>query len=162
MSHVIFLRRRYIQQFFVGKSVSLLFCNYQNKTLELERAKGLFVESHVHEILALFSILMLTTNSDVMINLFGSPLLYQLIEIHARKSIESNLDRESIFGKTIKVAIKNSCKDVTKWFLEQLANEEILIVNAGYTVLGCLKTLPTSSIRKDQRNNSSQIISTES
>ncbi|CAG8642407.1 8565_t:CDS:2 [Funneliformis mosseae] len=47
------------------------------------------------------------------------------------------------------MAMKNSHKDATNWLLGQLANEEILREDAGYTILDCLRTLPMSTIRNN-------------
>ncbi len=136
--------------FFIGETnVSLLFRNYQNQSLELARTKGLFVESNVHEILSLSSILMLTPNShsNTMINLFGSPLLDQ--EFMPVQQIELDPKCGSVFREAIKTAMKNSCEDAINLLHGQLANEKILRENAGCTILDCLRTLPMSTIRSD-------------
>ncbi|PKB95616.1 hypothetical protein RhiirA5_436384, partial [Rhizophagus irregularis] len=133
-------------------NVSLLFRNYQNKSLELARTKGLFVETNVHEILSLSSILLLTTNShsNVMIDLFGSPSLDQIHqEFMPEQQIELDPKCESTFRKAIKMAMKQSCEDATNWFYGQLANENNLRENAGCTISDCLRTLPMSTIKND-------------
>ncbi|POG58078.1 hypothetical protein GLOIN_2v946534 [Rhizophagus irregularis DAOM 181602=DAOM 197198] len=133
-------------------NVSLLFRNYQNKSLELARTKGLFVETNVHEILSLSSILLLTTNShsNVMIDLFGSPSLEQIHqEFMPEQQIELDPKCESTFRKAIKMAMKQSCEDATNWFYGQLANENNLRENAGCTISDCLRTLPMSTIKND-------------
>ncbi|CAG8642425.1 8566_t:CDS:2 [Funneliformis mosseae] len=83
LSELSFEHRDSINDFFLQEAnLSWLFCNYQNKSLEIVRTNGLFVESNVHEILSLFSILMLTqdSHSNIMINLFGTPLLDKIHE----------------------------------------------------------------------------------
>ncbi|RHZ67208.1 hypothetical protein Glove_302g51 [Diversispora epigaea] len=145
--------RDQINEFFLGETnVSLLFNNYQNQSLELAKTNGLFVESNVHEILSLSSILLLTPNShsNIMINIFSSPLLDQIHqEFMPMQQIVLDPKCESTFRKVIKMAMKNSCEDATNWLCGQLANEKILRENAGYTILDCLRTLPMSTIRSD-------------
>ncbi|CAG8654668.1 17515_t:CDS:2 [Funneliformis caledonium] len=142
-----------INDFFLQEAnLSRLFCNYQNKSLEIARTNGLFIESNVHEILSLSSILMLTrdSHSNIMINLFGTPLLDKIHEeFMPKQQIELDLNCESTFRKAIKMAMKNSRKDATNWILRQLANEEILREDAGYTILDCLRTLSMSTIRNE-------------
>src|SRR4051812_25865656 len=64
--------------FFVEEhDVSRLYREYKNKSIKLSNTCGLYVETNIHEILALTSIFMITPNSysDIMINIFGLDLL---------------------------------------------------------------------------------------
>ncbi|PKC55724.1 hypothetical protein RhiirA1_502647 [Rhizophagus irregularis] len=138
--------------FLEENNISLLFRNYQNQSLEIARNKGLFVETNVHEILSLSSILLLTTNShsNGMISLFGSPLLDKIHqEFMPKQQIELDPKCESIIRKAIKMAMKESCEDATNWFYGQLINENNLRENAGCIISDCLRTLPMSNIRSD-------------
>ncbi|CAG8739073.1 30545_t:CDS:2 [Racocetra persica] len=138
---------------FLGEiNVSQLFSNYQSRSLELAKTKGLFVESNVHEILSLSSIFLLTQNShsDIMINMFGSPLLDQIYQ-EFMPTQQATLDPqcELIFREAIKMAMKNSCEHAVNWLYGKLARENVLRENAGSTILDCLRTLPTLNIRSD-------------
>lgn len=138
--------------FLEENNISLLFRNYQNQSLEIARNKGLFVETNVHEILSLSSILLLTTNShsNGMISLFGSPLLDKIHqEFMPKQQIELDPKCESIIRKAIKMAMKESCEDATNWFNGQLINENNLRENVGCIISDCLRTLPMSNIRSD-------------
>ncbi|GBC03075.1 hypothetical protein RclHR1_04980020 [Rhizophagus clarus] len=102
--------------FLEENNISLLFCNYQNQSLEIARNKGLFVETNIHKILSLSSILLLTMNShsNNMISLFGSPLLNKIHqEFMPKQQIELDPKCESIIRKAIKMTMKESCEDAT-------------------------------------------------
>ncbi|CAG8834761.1 5116_t:CDS:2, partial [Gigaspora margarita] len=105
----------------------------EDREKELAKTNGLFVESNVHEILSLSSILLLTPNShsNIMINIFGSPLLDQIHqEFMPAQQIVLDPKCESTFRKVIKMAMKNSCEDAINWLYGQLANENIFRENA--------------------------------
>ncbi|CAI2181225.1 2640_t:CDS:2 [Funneliformis geosporum] len=122
-----------------------------NESIWIARNGGLLVESHIHEILSLFSILMLAPDSylTVMIDLFGLPLLDQIHkELMPTQQIILDPTYESTFRKAIKMANK-LCDDATNWLYTQLANEKTLKDNAGFAILDCLKTLHTSKIRSE-------------
>jgi len=111
-----------VDDFYMGDiNVSSLFRNYQNQSLKLARDKGLFVESNVHEILSLSSILMLSPNSHstLMIDFFGSPLLDQIHQelIPTQQKLEPEF--ESKFSAEIKKANKNSRDDAIDWLSTQ-------------------------------------------
>ncbi|CAG8745624.1 15900_t:CDS:1, partial [Funneliformis caledonium] len=133
-------------------NISLLFCNYQNKSLEIARTKELFVESYIHKILSLSSILMLIVNlySDIMINLFVSLLFDQIHQkLIPEQPVKLNINCELTFREAIKMAMKTSYKDAIVWLLEKLVNKKSLRKNMGYTILDCLRILSSSIIKSD-------------
>jgi hypothetical protein len=136
-----------------GTNVSRLFRQYQNQSLDLAKTKGLFVESNVHEILALSSILMLVPDSysNTMIGLFGLPLLEEIYQQLKPARQQTTLDSkcEMTFKKAIKTAINDSRDNATNWLCAQITNEQSLRENLGFVVLDCLRTLPISKIRSE-------------
>lgn len=71
-----------VNEFKIGDTnVSQLFQRYQNESARMAKTQGLLIESNVHEILSLSSILLFSSgsHSNTMINIFGSPLLDEII-----------------------------------------------------------------------------------
>ncbi|GBC25141.2 C2H2-type zinc finger transcription factor [Rhizophagus irregularis DAOM 181602=DAOM 197198] len=141
-----------VDDFYMGDiNVSSLFRYYQNQSLKLARDKGLFVETNVHEILSLSSILMLSPNSHstLMIDSFGSPLLDQIHQelIPTQQVLDS--ESESKFRKAIKKANKNSRDDAIDWLSAELVNNRNLKKNFGSVILKGLETLPADKIRNE-------------
>ncbi|CAB4428015.1 unnamed protein product [Rhizophagus irregularis] len=146
-----------VDDFYMGDiNVSSLFRYYQNQSLKLARDKGLFVESNVHEILSLSSILMLSPNSHstLMIDSFGSPLLDQIHQelIPTQQVLDS--ESESKFRKAIKKANKNSRDDAIDWLSAELVNNRNLKKNFGSVILKGLETLPADKIRNEPSETS--------
>ncbi|CAG8640454.1 12319_t:CDS:2 [Ambispora gerdemannii] len=133
-------------------NVSQLFRRYQNKSIKIAKAGGLFVESNAHEILSLSSIFMLTPNSHskTMIDIFGSTLLDEVYrQVNPAQQIGFDSECENVLRKVIKKAIKESRGDATKLLLSELANSQTLDENLGSVILECLKTLPITKIKNE-------------
>ncbi|CAG8699967.1 15628_t:CDS:2, partial [Racocetra fulgida] len=133
-------------------NISQLFRKFQNESVKIAKTDGLFVESNVHEILALSSIFLLIPGSysKQMVNIFGSPLLdevYQQIKPVQQTEIDS--EYESKFRKVIKQATKESRRSATKSLLAELTNDQMLDENLDSVILECLKTLPTEKIKNE-------------
>lgn len=133
-------------------NVSMLFRQYQNKSVDIAKTGGLLVESNTHEILSLSSILLLIpdSHSKTMINIFGSPLLNEIYQQFVPAQQPTlNLESELKFREVIKRAIKESWSSVKKWWLTELANDQTLDENLGFVILECLKSLPTAKIKNE-------------
>ncbi|CAG8640659.1 6591_t:CDS:2 [Ambispora gerdemannii] len=133
-------------------NISQLFRKYQNESAKIAKTDGLFVESNVHEILALSSIFLLIPGSysKTMVNIFGSPLLdevYQQFKPVQQTALDSEC--ESNFRKVIKQATKESRRSAIKSLLAELANDQMLDENMDYVILENLKTLPTEKIKNE-------------
>ncbi|CAB4388011.1 unnamed protein product [Rhizophagus irregularis] len=133
-------------------NVSMLFRQYQNKSVDIAKTGGLLVESNTHEILSLSSILLLIpdSHSKTMINIFGSPLLNEIYQQFVPAQQPTlNLESELKFREVIKRVIKESWSSVKKWWLTELANDQTLDENLGFVILECLKSLPTAKIKNE-------------
>jgi hypothetical protein len=133
-------------------NVSQLFRKYQNESVRIAKAEGLFVESNVHEILSLSSIFMLApgSHSNTMINIFGSPLLNEIHQqIAPAQQIELSSECETKFRKVIKQATKESRHKAIKLLLTELSNDETLDENLGSVILKGLEMLPSDKLRNE-------------
>ena len=128
--------------------MSSLFRNYQNQSLKLAMEEGLLIESNVHEILSLSSILLISPNSHspLMIDLFGSALLEQIHEEFVpTQKIELDPELESKFREAIKKANKVSRDHGIDWLSAEILNNRNL-KNFGSVILKGLETLPIDKI----------------
>ncbi|CAI2195623.1 2523_t:CDS:2, partial [Funneliformis geosporum] len=138
--------------FIEGCNISKLFRQYQNESINLANSDGLYVETNVHEILALTSIFMLSPNShsEMMINTFGSHLLDK---IHKRffptNKRELDAECESKFRRIIKQSINDSRDSAIKSSLEYLA-ENNSKENLGFVILEGLRSLPNLKLKVNQ------------
>ncbi|CAG8476700.1 17897_t:CDS:2 [Cetraspora pellucida] len=133
-------------------NISQLFRKYQNESVKVAKTDGLFVESNVHEILALSSIFLLIPGSysKKMINIFGSPLLDEVYkQVKPVQQTEIDSECESKFRKVIKQATKESRRSAIKSLLAELTNDQTLDKNLDSVILECLKTLPTGKIKNE-------------
>ncbi|CAG8445501.1 15019_t:CDS:10 [Funneliformis caledonium] len=106
-------------------NVSRLFRQYQNQSIKIAKTGGLFVESNVHEILSLSSILLLNpgSHSKTMIDIFSTSLLDDIYQqANPPQQIELNTE---------------------------LTNDQMLNENLGSMFLECLKKLPTTKIKNE-------------
>ncbi|CAG8502656.1 15447_t:CDS:1 [Funneliformis mosseae] len=133
-------------------NVSRLFRQYQNQSIKIAKTGGLFVESNVHEILSLSSILLLNpgSHSKTMIDIFSTSLLDDIYQqANPPQQIELNTECESKLRKVIKKAIKESRSRATEFLLRELTNDQMLNENLGSMFLECLKKLPTTKIKNE-------------
>ncbi|CAG8454741.1 15977_t:CDS:2 [Acaulospora colombiana] len=100
-------------------NVSQLFRKYQNESIKIAKADGLFVESNVHEILSLPSIFLLFPECELK------------------------------FRDAVKKATKNSCSFATDWLLVELVNSQTMKENIGFVILEYIKSLPTVKIKNE-------------
>ena len=133
-------------------NVSHLFRKYQNNSINISKAEGLFVESNIHEILSLSSIFLLIpdSHSRKMIDIFGSPLL-DMIHQRIIPTQQTALDAEceAKFRDAIKRVTKESFSHATDWLMAELSNNKHLKNNMGFIILDCLRTLPFTKIKND-------------
>ncbi|RIB05678.1 hypothetical protein C2G38_2117809 [Gigaspora rosea] len=133
-------------------NISQLFRKFQNESVKIAKTDGLYVESNVHEILALSSIFLLIPGSysKQMVNIFGSPLLDEVYQqIKPVQQTEINSECESKFRKVIKQATKESRRSAMKSLLAELTNDQMLDENLDSVILECLKTLPIEKIKSE-------------
>ncbi|CAG8549961.1 2203_t:CDS:2 [Paraglomus occultum] len=132
-------------------NVSQLFRQWQNESVKISKNGGLLVESNIHEILSLSSIILLVpgSHSKTMINIFGSQLLDK---IHQQtvppRNVTLNSECESKFRAAIKKA-KQSRDSAMDWFHQELINNLSLKKNLGLMVLRGLETLPNEKVRNE-------------
>jgi hypothetical protein len=134
-----------------GLNISELFRRYQNESINLANSDGLYVETNVHEILALTSIFMLSQNShsEMMMNIFGSNLLDKIVKkFSPTNKRELDAECESKFRKVIKQAINDSRDNAVDSLLAYLANPESnLKENLGFIFLEGLRSLPSLKLK---------------
>jgi len=131
-------------------NISELFRRYQNESIKLANTRGLYVETNVHEILALTSIFMLSPNShsEMMINTFGSQNLLDKIYkiLFPTNKRELDADCESKFRRIIKQSINDSRDSAIKSsmaYLSENNSEE----NLGFVILEGLRSLPSLKLK---------------
>ncbi|CAG8499233.1 17722_t:CDS:2 [Cetraspora pellucida] len=136
--------------FIEERNISKLFRQYQKESVNLANSGGLYVETSVHEILALTSIFMLAPNShsEIMINIFGSQNLLDKIHKVLFPTDKRGLDAEceSKFRRIIKQSINDSRDSAIKSsiaFLTENNSKE----NLGFVIFEGLRSLPNLTLK---------------
>ncbi|EXX72399.1 hypothetical protein RirG_069710 [Rhizophagus irregularis DAOM 197198w] len=131
-------------------NVSKLFQQYQNESYKLANSDGLYVETNVHKILSLTSILMLSPNShsEMMMNIFGLDLLDKISENLKPNKQEFNAEYEAKFRNIIRQSSNISRDNAINSLLGHLAESESrLKENLGFVILDGLKSLPNHKLK---------------
>ncbi|CAG8849178.1 43663_t:CDS:2, partial [Gigaspora margarita] len=123
------------EDFFIEEcNISKLFQQYQSESINLANSSGLYIETNIHEILALTSIFMLTPNSysEMMISSFGKR--------------ELDAECESKFRRIIKQSINDSQDSAIKFSIAYLTDNNSK-ENLGFVILEGLRLLSSLKLK---------------
>ncbi|CAG8657091.1 13248_t:CDS:2, partial [Funneliformis caledonium] len=128
------------------------FRTYIDEAILHANNKGLYVESHTHEILSLSSILVLIPNSysTKMVEVFGLQILESIYHEYAPTlSITLDTEIENIYRNAIKTCLRDSRGSAIDFLCKNIANRSELRDNFGILMIDLIRSLPFDKIRNE-------------
>ncbi|CAG8665311.1 6380_t:CDS:2 [Funneliformis mosseae] len=128
------------------------FRTYIDEAILHANSKGLYVESHTHEILSLSSILVLIPNyySTKMVEVFGLKILESIYHEYAPTlSITLDTEIENIYRNAIKTCLRDSRGSAIDFLCKNIANRSELRDNFGILMIDLIRSLPFDKIRNE-------------
>ncbi|PKK61061.1 hypothetical protein RhiirC2_870715 [Rhizophagus irregularis] len=133
-------------------NISEKFGIYIDEAILHANNKGLYVESHTHEILSLSSILVLIPNSysTKMVEVFGLQVLESIHrEYTSTLSISLDTEIESIYRDAIKTCLRDSRRSAVDLLCTNIVNRSELRDNFGFLMIDLIRSLPFDKIRNE-------------
>ncbi|CAG8434375.1 14019_t:CDS:2 [Funneliformis mosseae] len=135
-----------------GVNISDKFRTFINEAILHANEKGLYVESHIHEILSLSSILVLIPNSYPikMVEVFGLDLLELTHQKYTPKlTLRLDIEIENLYRSVIKTCLDESRINGIKLLCRKLVEKSEMMDNFGFLIQDLIRTLPYEKIRND-------------
>ncbi|POG61091.1 hypothetical protein GLOIN_2v1486539 [Rhizophagus irregularis DAOM 181602=DAOM 197198] len=135
-----------------GVNISEKFRTYINESILHANNKGLYVETHSHEILSLSSILVLIPNSysTKMVESFGLDVLESIYREYTPKlSIQLDIEIENMYRSVVKTCLNDSRNNAIKLLCAKIVQKNELMNNFCFLILDLIRNLPYDKIRNE-------------
>ncbi|CAG8714677.1 9400_t:CDS:2, partial [Funneliformis caledonium] len=135
-----------------GVNILEKFRTYISESILHANNKGLYIESHSHEILSLSSILVLIPNSysTKMVESFGLDVLESIYREYTPKlSLQLDIEIENVYRSVVKTCLNDSRDNAIKLLCVKIVQKNELMNNFCFLILDLIRNLPYDKIRNE-------------